>query len=318
MLSRRLRPIAAPEAADGGFADVRPCLGREDSFSVRRLSLIELHKLAAQRAFGSDTKALWPGLRRHVAHRLAHRRTFVVAALSTTGMPACWAGFRTNRLDAAIWHYGNLFTEPTYRRRGLAQAVVRAGASLVLGAGGRRIYCFVDERNRPSVLAHAKLGFRTTRLMKSQPSVGIVDSPATSPPPGLRLLKESELIEKTCEYMSSHFADVGDPDPCVILDAILPNRSVLRWRRAQEHSVCLRLGDIDLCGRMAPGGHSAFLGLRSNGTWSAQSLRMLLDDPVALSLLGREHSALFHEEWGPEMPSDREIVSHRVYALDLA
>jgi ribosomal protein S18 acetylase RimI-like enzyme len=53
-------------------------------------------------------------------------------------------------------------TRPQARRRGLATAVLRCGASWAAGQGARHLYLQVEEKNFPAVRLYTGLGFQTS------------------------------------------------------------------------------------------------------------------------------------------------------------
>jgi GNAT superfamily N-acetyltransferase len=118
-----------------------------------------------------DIARAGPAYRRWIRREVAHRRflAFVVEDRSgrTAGSGAVWISPvhpRPGRLSRLSMPYIlSMYTEPAFRRRGVASRIVRAMVRWAKDHGYRRVYLHASRMGRP---VYARLGFVLGREMR--------------------------------------------------------------------------------------------------------------------------------------------------------
>lgn len=253
----------------------------------------EGHRYARQAAFGSDSAYLARATRRRL---LAWRdeKTVVVAAMAEDGTPACWAAFGPLGFDRTSWQYGNLFTKPEHRRRGLAQAVVSRGLAVARTAGARQVFCLIATGNEASTSFHEHLGFAATTIRMSRLSVaagardGAHDGQATD-------LHVRELERRIVSELPLCGLAVGDATLSFVLSHLMPDQPLLPWRQPAARAACIQLhSGAPLYMRCSTDSVNAFAGWKQSSTLDATARAVELT--AALQSLARPSCTVFHDE----------------------
>ncbi len=64
-----------------------------------------------------------------------------------------------NDTDPKLWYYGDLFVTPDYRRRHMAENMLKTVADTLADKGCKTLRCYVESDNIPSLALQRKLGF---------------------------------------------------------------------------------------------------------------------------------------------------------------
>ncbi len=64
-----------------------------------------------------------------------------------------------NKADRGLWYYGELFVSREYRRRHIAEKMLKTAEETLRGRWCRRLRCYVDADNTPSLRLQRKAGF---------------------------------------------------------------------------------------------------------------------------------------------------------------
>ncbi len=64
-----------------------------------------------------------------------------------------------NDTDPKLWYYGDLFVNPDYRRRHIAENMLKNAADTLADKGCKTLRCYVEPDNIPSLSLQRKLGF---------------------------------------------------------------------------------------------------------------------------------------------------------------
>ncbi|HMJ11143.1 MAG TPA: GNAT family N-acetyltransferase, partial [Polyangiaceae bacterium] len=109
-------------------------------------------ELAGRQSRFADTQQVYRGL----LERLGERATYALALLD--GRPA---GTSVGVLEGEWLGVHSMLTQPEFRRRGVAQAMLYALARSASARGAERLYLQVEQDNRAALRAYAKAGFET-------------------------------------------------------------------------------------------------------------------------------------------------------------
>jgi Sortase and related acyltransferases len=253
----------------------------------------ESYRYARQAAFGTDSAYLAQATRpRALSWR--HEKTLVVGALADDGTPACWAAFGPLGFDRAFWQYGNLFTKPEHRRRGLAQAVVSQGLAVARAAGAHRVFCLIADDNEASASFHEQLGFAPTTIRMSKLSSlarrpgGARDAPGYS-------LDLRELENRIVRELPLCGLAARDATLSFVLSHLMPDQPLLPWRRPATRAACVPMqSGAPLYVRCSTDSINAFAGWKQGS--ALDSTARTAELMAALQSLARPNCAVFHDE----------------------
>ena len=133
----------------------------------RIASILKPRQLSTSRRLENDKDQLWPGYRALLSNWLHGLRSFLVYAIDPKkNLCVARVKFIRSVIDPSIWHYGYLFTDPEYRRRGIGKLLMGVGLKNVMDLNGRASACYVDRDNLASRIFNEKLGFSKLPLIR--------------------------------------------------------------------------------------------------------------------------------------------------------
>lgn len=97
-------------------------------------------------------------LRRDIFDEDADGACFEVVARTAGGEAVGRLHCIRNRQDPTLWYYGDLFAVPAYRRSGIALLMLEEAKNHLLEIGARRLRCYVEPQNTPSLRLQKKSG----------------------------------------------------------------------------------------------------------------------------------------------------------------
>lgn len=113
----------------------------------------------ARAQWHSDAPMWVNRLRRDIFDEDAGGACFEVVARTAGGAAVGRLHCIRNRQDPTLWYYGDLFVVPAYRRSGIALLMLEEAKNHLLEIGARRLRCYVEPQNTPSLRLQKKAGF---------------------------------------------------------------------------------------------------------------------------------------------------------------
>ena len=113
----------------------------------------------ARAQWHSDAPMWVNRLRRDIFDEDADGACFEVVARTAGGEAVGRLHCIRNRQDPTLWYYGDLFVVPAYRRSGIALLMLEEAKNHLLEIGARRLRCYVEPQNTPSLRLQKKAGF---------------------------------------------------------------------------------------------------------------------------------------------------------------
>ena len=113
----------------------------------------------ARAQWHSDAPVWVNRLRRDIFDEDADGACFEVVARTAGGEAVGRLHCIRNRQDPTLWYYGDLFVVPAYRRSGIALLMLEEAKNHLLEIGARRLRCYVEPQNTPSLRLQEKAGF---------------------------------------------------------------------------------------------------------------------------------------------------------------
>lgn len=135
---------------------------RADDLVLRQLSGCFRRSYWRARRDEADATALWPGAWNWLAQWMSGEAPLVIGAVTRSRpvIVAARAIFSPSRIRQDLWYYGYLHTRSDYRRRGLGEAVMKAGLAAIKARGGKICCGYVAADNLASIRLNEKIGFR--------------------------------------------------------------------------------------------------------------------------------------------------------------
>ena len=101
------------------------------------------------------------------------------------------ASIQRNPAHRGVWIIGNVATDPAYRRRGVAQAVVEACVRYAMAHGARFVALLVDQENTVAQSLYGKFGFEPLGVTTYYLRTSLHEQPPVSAPLALDLFVRS-------------------------------------------------------------------------------------------------------------------------------